>query len=53
MKIIPIDEAINKIKAVNSRKDSNFSIIARTDARSVLGFMLPSIVQTFSMLVQM
>ncbi len=38
-KIIPIDEAINKIKAaVDSRKDSNFCIIARTDARSVLGF---------------
>ncbi len=38
-KIIPINEAVNKIKAaVDSRNDSNFCIIARTDARSVLGF---------------
>ncbi|PPR79683.1 MAG: 2,3-dimethylmalate lyase [Alphaproteobacteria bacterium MarineAlpha2_Bin1] len=38
-KIISINEAINKIKAaVDSRIDNNFCIIARTDARAVLGF---------------
>ena len=38
-RIIPLDEAVNKIKAaVDSRKDNNFCIIARTDSRTVHGF---------------
>ncbi len=37
-KLISKEEMINKIKtSVNSRKDSNFKIIARTDANSVEG----------------
>jgi methylisocitrate lyase len=36
--IIPLEKMINKIKtAVNSKKDNNFLIIARTDANSVEG----------------
>ena len=36
--IIPLDKMVNKIKtAVNSKKDNNFLIIARTDANSVEG----------------
>ena len=36
--IIPAEEMVNKIKAgVDARQDSNFKIIARTDARSVEG----------------
>jgi len=37
--VIPADEAIQKIRAaVDVRKDEDFVIVARTDARSVLGF---------------
>ena len=37
--VIPADEAIQKIKAaVDARQDDDFVIVARTDARSVLGF---------------
>ena len=36
--IIPLEKMVNKIKtAVNSKKDNNFLIIARTDANSVEG----------------
>jgi 2-methylisocitrate lyase-like PEP mutase family enzyme len=36
--VVPIDDMIDKIKvAVSSRDDSNFLIIARTDARTTLG----------------
>jgi len=36
--IIPLEKMVNKIKtAVNSKKDKNFLIIARTDANSVEG----------------
>jgi len=36
--IIPLDKMVNKIKtAVNTKKDKNFLIIARTDANSVEG----------------
>ena len=37
--VIPADEAIQKIRAaVDARSDQDFVIVARTDARSVLGF---------------
>ena len=37
--VIPVDEAIQKIRAaVDARTDQDFVIVARTDARSVLGF---------------
>lgn len=37
--VIPADEAIQKIRAaVDARTDQDFVIVARTDARSVLGF---------------
>ena len=37
--MIPADEAIQKIRAaVDARRDRNFVIVARTDARAVLGF---------------
>ncbi|WP_291767652.1 methylisocitrate lyase [Caldivirga sp. UBA161] len=38
-RVIPIDEMVKKIKAaVEARRDDNFIIIARTDARDVEGF---------------
>jgi 2-methylisocitrate lyase-like PEP mutase family enzyme len=37
--VIPIDEMVQKIKsAADSRRDADFQIVARTDARSVHGF---------------
>ena len=37
--VIPVDEMVGKIKAaVDSRRDEDFQIVARTDARAVLGF---------------
>ena len=37
--VVPVDEMVQKVKAaVDSRRDANFQIVARTDARSVLGF---------------
>ncbi len=36
--VIPLDEMLSKVKAaVDARKDQDFQIIARTDARAVLG----------------
>ncbi len=36
--VIPLDEMISKVKAaVDARRDQDFQIIARTDARAVLG----------------
>lgn len=37
--VVRIDEMVQKVKAaVDSRRDADFQIVARTDARSVLGF---------------
>ena len=37
--VVPLDEMVQKIKAaVDTRRDSDFQIVARTDARAVLGF---------------
>jgi 2-methylisocitrate lyase-like PEP mutase family enzyme len=37
--IVPLDEMVQKIKAaVDTRRDNDFQIVARTDARAVLGF---------------
>jgi 2-methylisocitrate lyase-like PEP mutase family enzyme len=37
--VVPVDEMVQKVKAaVDSRRDADFQIVARTDARSVLGF---------------
>lgn len=37
--VVPLDEMVQKVKAaVDSRRDSDFQIVARTDARAVLGF---------------
>lgn len=38
-RVVPVDEMVKKIKAaVEARRDENFIIIARTDARDVEGF---------------
>ena len=38
-RVVPVDEMVKKIKAaVEARRDDNFIIIARTDARDVEGF---------------
>ncbi|MFP3239082.1 MAG: methylisocitrate lyase [Caldivirga sp.] len=38
-RVVPVDEMVKKIKAaVEARRDGNFLIIARTDARDVEGF---------------
>lgn len=37
--VVPLDEMVQKVKAaVDSRRDGDFQIVARTDARAVLGF---------------
>jgi len=37
--VVPLDEMVQKVKAaVDTRRDADFQIVARTDARAVLGF---------------